>query len=184
MSAKWVLLPVLGAPLAHAPVLKWDLLPGLAAIPVDGGRTFRGRRLFGANKTLRGALFMTAGPAVASVALSRSDAYRRRLPEEVAAASPLKVGTLLGLGVFAGELPNSFLKRQLDIPPGEQRTDAAGIAITLIDQADFTFTSLALLRPVWKWRLRDAVEIVAVATAVHLVTNVIGYAIGARKSLV
>ncbi|HWT94695.1 MAG TPA: CDP-archaeol synthase [Solirubrobacteraceae bacterium] len=183
MSAKWVLLPVLGAPLAHAPVLKWDLLPGLAALPVDGGRTLRGRRLFGANKTVRGAIFMTAGPAVASVALRRSAWYRRRLPAEIEATSPLLVGALLGLGVFTGELPNSFAKRQLDIPPGSQRTDPAGIAITLVDQADFTFMSLALLRPVWKWSGRDAAEIVAVATGVHLVTNVIGYAIGARKSL-
>lgn len=183
MSAKWVLLPVLGAPLAHAPVLKWDLLPGLAALPVDGGRTFRGRRLFGANKTVRGALFMVAGPAVASVVLRRSSWYSRRLPSEIADASPLVVGSLLGLGVFAGELPNSFVKRQLDIAPGSQRTDPAGVAITLVDQADFTFMSLALLRPVWRWSARDAVEIVAVATGVHLVTNVIGYAIGARKSL-
>jgi CDP-archaeol synthase len=182
VSAKWVLLPVLGAPLAHAPVLKWDLLRGLK-VPVDGGRTFRGRRLFGDNKTLRGALFMTAGPTLAAVALHRWDWYRRRLPRDVAEADPLVVGALLGLGVFAGELPNSFLKRQLDIPPGGQRRDAAGVVVSLADQADFVVTSLALLRPVWRWRARDAAELLAVATAVHLPMNVVGYAIGARKSL-
>jgi hypothetical protein len=183
VSAKWVFLPVLGAPAAHAPVLKWDLLQGLKA-PVDGGRTLRGRRLFGDNKTWRGALFMTGGPAVAALALRRAGWYRRRLPAEVRDASPLLVGALLGLGVFGGELPNSFLKRQLDIPPGSQRKDAVGIAISVADQADFAVAALVLLRPVWKWSARDAAEVLAVVTAAHLVLNVAGYAVGARKSLV
>ena len=176
-------LPVLGAPVAHAPVLKWDLLPALKR-PVDGGRTLRGRRLFGDNKTWRGALFMTGGPAVAAVALHRSAAYRRRLPAEIRAAHPALVGALLGLGVFGGELPNSFLKRQLDIPPGGQRRDATGIAISLADQADFAVAALALLRPLWRWSARDAAEVLAVVVAVHVPLNVVGYAIGARSSLV
>ena len=181
MSAKWVFLPVLGAPLAHAPVLKWDLLPALK-VPVDGGRTFRGRRLFGANKTLRGALFMTLGPTVAAAALHRWGWYRERLPRDVAEADPVVVGALLGLSVFAGELPNSFLKRQLDIPPGGQRRDAAGVAISVADQADFVVTSLVLLRPLWRWRARDAGEAVLVVTAAHLPIGLVGYLIGARSS--
>jgi hypothetical protein len=182
VSAKWVFLPVLGAPALHAPVLKYDLFKGLKK-PIDGGRTLRGRRIFGDNKTWRGALFMTAGPALAAVALSRLPWYRRRLPPEIRAWPPALVGLLLGLGVFAGELPNSFLKRQLDIPPGEQRRDAAGIAISLADQADFAVTSLVLLRPIWRWSARDAAEVLAIVTAVHLPLNVVGYAIGARRSL-
>jgi CDP-diglyceride synthetase len=181
VSAKWVLLPVLGAPAVHAPVLKWDLLRGLK-VPIDGGRTLRGRRLFGDNKTLRGALFMTGGPALAAVALHRFGWYRRRLPREVAEADPLLVGLLLGLGVFAGELPNSFFKRQLGIPPGGQRRDAVGVAVSLADQADFVVMSLVLLRPLWRWRARDAAELLAVATAVHVPMNILGYAIGARET--
>ena len=182
MAAKWVFLPVLGAPVAHAPVLKWDLFKTLKT-PVDGGRTLRGRRLFGDNKTWRGALFMTAGPVVAAAALHRLPWYRRRLPAELRDRNPALVGLLLGLGVFGGELPNSFLKRQLDIPPGGQRRDPAGVAISLADLADFAVMSLILLRPVWRWRARDAAEVLAVVTAVHLPLNVVGYAIGARRSL-
>jgi hypothetical protein len=55
------LLPVLGAPVAHAPVLKWDLLAGLAR-PLDGGACLRGRRIFGDNKTWRGAAVMSTRP--------------------------------------------------------------------------------------------------------------------------
>lgn len=181
-QAMWVFLPVLGAPVAHAPVLKWDLLQALK-IPVDGGRTLRGRRLFGANKTVRGALFMTGGPLIASVLLRRSSWYRRRLPDDVRRADPALVGLLLGLGVFGGELPNSFAKRQLDIPPGGQRKDAVGIAISLADQADFAVSSLLLLRFVWRWSARDAAEVLGAVTAVHLPLNVVGYAVGARSSL-
>jgi CDP-archaeol synthase len=182
VSAKWVLLPVLGAPLVHAPVLKWDLLRALK-VPVDGGRTVRGRRVFGDNKTLRGAIFMTAGPTLAAVWLHRRPWYRRRLPAEIAEADPLLVGALLGLSVFGGELPNSFLKRQLDIPPGGRRRDAAGVTVSVVDQADFVLMALVLLRPLWRWRARDAAELLAVATAVHLPLNVAGYAVGARSSL-
>jgi hypothetical protein len=182
VSAKFVFLPVLGAPAAHAPVLKWDLLKPLK-VPVDRGATFRGRRLFGANKTWRGALFMTAGPTLAAAVLWKRPWYRRRLPAELRDANPILVGALLGAGVFAGELPNSFAKRQLDIPPGEQRRDLAGLAITLADQADFAVTSLLLLRPLWKWTARDAAEVLATVTLVHLPLNVAGYLVGARKSL-
>ena len=60
MSALWLFLPVLGAPLLHAPVLRWDLLPALGR-PLDGGAHVGGRRILGDNKTWRGALCMTAG---------------------------------------------------------------------------------------------------------------------------
>jgi hypothetical protein len=50
MSALWLFLAVLGAPLLHAPVLTWDLLRPLKR-PLDGGATFRGRRVLGDNKT-------------------------------------------------------------------------------------------------------------------------------------
>jgi hypothetical protein len=108
--AAWVLLPVLGAPLAHAPVLRWDLLPGLRR-PIS-------RRLFGQNKTWRGALVMTVSTVAASVALRRLPAYRARLPPDVDYADATLVGGLLGISVWAGELPNSLLKRRVGIPPG------------------------------------------------------------------
>lgn len=46
MTTLWLFLPALGAPLVHAPVLRFNLLPALRR-PIDGGRTLRGRRLLG-----------------------------------------------------------------------------------------------------------------------------------------
>ena len=52
----WLAIPVIASGLVHLVVLKLDLLPGLRALPIDGGATFRGKRVFGDNKTWRGAL--------------------------------------------------------------------------------------------------------------------------------
>lgn len=46
----WVFLPLLGAFIAHATVLRFNLLSTLAQ-PIDGGATIRGRRVLGDNKT-------------------------------------------------------------------------------------------------------------------------------------
>ena len=176
-----LLLPVLGAPLLHAPVLALDLLQGLKR-PLDGGRTWRGRRLLGDNKTWRGALLMVAGPTLAAVALSRWPAWWEALPAEVRDAGPVPVGLLIGLGVVLGELPNSLLKRQLGIAPGAQRRSPTGLALTALDQVDFVPAVWLLLVPVWVMPLGQLALVIVVVGALHLVVNVVGYALGARTA--
>ena len=61
---------MLGAPVAHAPILRFDFLQTLKK-PIDGGRTLRGRRLLGDNKPWRGALVMAVGVEAATLALHR-----------------------------------------------------------------------------------------------------------------
>jgi CDP-2,3-bis-(O-geranylgeranyl)-sn-glycerol synthase len=177
----WIFLPVLGAFLAHAPVLALDLFPGLKA-PLDGGRTFRGRRLFGDNKTWRGALAMSGGVLGAALLLSRSPAYWSRLPGEIQRAGPLVFGALLGLGVVFGELPNSFLKRQLGIAPGAQRLSPLGVALSIFDQGDFVPGIWLLLSPIWVMPARGALIAFAVVVLAHLAINLIGYALGVRRA--
>src|SRR5438477_12575051 len=88
MHARWVFLPVLGAHLAHAPVLRFDLFPALAR-PIDGGRTVRGRRLLGANKTWRGAAAMFSEVHGATLTLWQSTRHRSQLPAAPQAYPPL-----------------------------------------------------------------------------------------------
>jgi CDP-2,3-bis-(O-geranylgeranyl)-sn-glycerol synthase len=91
------------------------------AIPLDGGATFRGRRVFGANKTLRGLVVMVPATA-ATFALVAHVAGRGRPEAAGLRALPIwqyaLLGAWVGLGFMLGELPNSFVKRQLDIAPG------------------------------------------------------------------
>jgi CDP-diglyceride synthetase len=181
MSALWVFVPVLGAPIAHAPVLTFDLFKGLKR-PLDLGATFRGRRLFGDNKTWRGALFMTGGVVAAAALLSLWPWYWHHLPDGIQDAGPWLYGVLLGLGVVLGELPNSFLKRRLDIAAGSQRRDPLGVALSLFDQADFVLLTWVLLLPLWTMSVPQAAIVFAIVAAVHMVINLIGYAVGARSS--
>jgi CDP-archaeol synthase len=172
--APWVFLPVLGAPALHAPVLRFDLLRALKR-PIDGGRTFRGKRLLGDNKSWRGALVMSSGPLLAMLALSRADWYRAKLPP---GADPAVLGAILGFSVVAGELPNSFIKRRLGIAPGAQRH----LALTVFDQADFVLTAWLLLRPVYRMSAREAAEVFALVAAIHLPINLAGKRLGVRAS--
>ena len=172
-SAGWIFLPALGAPLAHAPVLRWNLMPSLKR-PIS-------RWLFGENKTWRGALMMTGGTVGATVALHRVPTYRQRLPEP-ARASPVVLGTLLGGACWLGELPNSFLKRRLGIAPGQQRASPAGVAISIFDQADWVPMAWLLLLPVWAMSVREAAQVFLLVAAIHVPINLIGYAIGARTA--
>jgi CDP-archaeol synthase len=169
-----VFLPVLGAPVAHGPVLRWDLAPALKR-PISA-------RLFGENKTWRGGLVMTAGTTIAALGLARVPAYRRRLPAPVAAANPAIVGGVLGLASWIGELPNSFVKRRIGIPPGERLHSPAGVLFSIVDQADWVPVAALLIRPIWKISFRETLGVFALAVAVHLPINLIGYAIGARES--
>src|SRR5436305_12871352 len=140
MSVGWVFLPALGAPLAHAPVLRWDIAQSLNR-PIS-------RRLFGENKTWRGALMTQGGTVAATQVLYRLPAYRRRLPTSVAAAHPARLGALLGLAVWTGELPHSTVKRRLGIPPGAHRRTAVSRTILIFDQADWVAFAWLLPAPI------------------------------------
>jgi hypothetical protein len=181
LSGLLVFVAVLGAPVLHGPVLMLDLLKPLKR-PLDGGATVGGRRVFGDNKTWRGALLMVAGPALAAVLLTRWPAFRDALPDAVGDAPPLLWGALVGLGVVVGELPNSFLKRRLDIAPGTQRRTAGGLALIVLDQADLVPGVWLCLAPVYVLPVATAAVAFVAVTAVHLLINVIGYAIGARTA--
>lgn len=181
MSALWVFVPVLGAPIMHAPVLTFDLLPRLKR-PLDLGATVGGTRLFGDNKTWRGAIVMLTGVVAAAALLSLWPWYWHKLPDGIRDAGPWVYGLLLGLGVVVGELPNSFLKRRLGIAPGTQRRGPGGLLLSLYDQADFVLVIWVLLLPLWTMSVAEAAIAFAVVTAVHLVINLVGYAVGARTA--
>jgi hypothetical protein len=170
-----------GGALAHAPVLRFDLLASLKR-PLDGGATVAGRRLFGDNKTVRGALVMAGGTTTAAMLLARQPWFRDQLPEELRDAPPAAYGLLLGSAVVLGELPNSLVKRRLDIAPGARRSSPLGAAIAVFDQADFVPMAALTLRPLWRMTPLQAAEAFAVVAGVHAAINVVGYAVGARTS--
>lgn len=183
MSNLLLFLPLLGALVLHAPVLRFDLLPRLKR-PLDGGRTVRGRRIFGDNKTWRGALVMGSGALLATLLLAQVAGYWTRLPVPVQAAGPLPLGLVLGLGTVLGELPNSFLKRQLGIGPGNRARGLLGIALSIYDQGDFVPLVWLMLSPIWLIPPSQIGLCFVIVVALHAIVNLIGFAIGARKTAV
>jgi len=181
VSALLLFVPVLGAPILHGPVLALDLF-GRLKRPLDAGKTWRGRRLFGDNKTWRGAIVMTLGPLLATLVLWQWPWWHDTLPGAARDAGPFVLGLLIGVGVVIGELPNSLLKRQLDVVPGSQRGGAAGLALTALDQGDLVLGIWICLLPVYGMALWVVALAFVLVSAIHLLTNVVGYAIGARAS--
>jgi hypothetical protein len=101
----------------------WLALPssGRFAIPLDAGRTFRGCRLFGANKTLRGFVIMVpaAGASFAAVAgVLGGSPYGLSGLWPISSAHYALLGMWAGFWFMLGELPNSFVKRQCGVAPG------------------------------------------------------------------
>jgi hypothetical protein len=156
---------VLGAVVLHAPVLRYDLLKRLKR-PISD-------RLFGSNKTWRGALVMFTGVFVAT------GVFWPLMPDELD-SWPL-AGALIGAGTVLGELPNSFLKRRLGIGPGERRVTPGGIALVVYDQADFVPAIAIALLPIWTMPLDTLLLGFVAVAAVHFGVNVVGYWIGARE---
>ena len=125
------------------------------AVPLDGGLTFRGRRLLGANKMLRGFLMMVpatgASFALVATLLSASPVGLSGLWRLSPRAYAL-MGLWTGFGFMAGELPNSFLKRQFDIAPGATAPGRlARCFFLIVDRLDSIagmLLALALLVPV------------------------------------
>ena len=146
----WLALPVILAGAVHIAVIRLHLLPGLARLPLDGGTTFRGRRLLGDHKTVRGAVVMACATTVfagAEGALAARSSWARGL--SLVSVHPLLWGLLLGLGYVAGELPNSFLKRQLDVAPGEAAPGSLAPVFWLADQLDSLCGVLTFMACVW-----------------------------------
>ena len=165
----WLALPIIVAGLVHLAVLKLDLLPALRRLPLDGGLSFRGRRLFGDNKTWRGAVVTIGTTTFAAWVLAQLSACCWPLPTLVPFAEehPLLWGLLLGTGYIVGELPNSFAKRQLGISPGAAGEGTAGRVFWVVDQVDSLAGMLVFVAPVW----RPSPGLLALIVAIMLVAH-------------
>jgi CDP-diglyceride synthetase len=172
LALSWLALPIIAAGLVHLAVMKLDLLPALRRQPIDGGLRLRGRRLFGDNKTWRGAVVTIVTTTVAAWALAQLADCCWALPTLVPFASehPLAWGALLGTGYIVGELPNSFAKRQLGIAPGASGRGPAGVAFWVVDQLDSLVGMLLFVAPFWRPGPALLAGIVAIMLVAHPVS--------------
>lgn len=152
------------AGIAHALWLRSKLSLRLNG-PVDLHLELRGRRIFGPNKMWRGFAMMPPAAAIAFWALG---SLRPGLPAwlasgmwDISGAQYAAVGLACGFAFMLAELPNSFVKRQLDVAPGmAARGRALAIVFFVLDRVDSVLgvlVALTVMLPVapgtWAWVL-------------------------------
>lgn len=198
-QALWLSVAVVATGVFHMVVVKVGWWRGLA-VPLDGGRSLGGVRIFGDNKTWRGVVVMTLGCAlfgalqgllgggwaqasgVACLDFARIGARAGSGAVAFAAGYALVCG-VCGLGYVLGELPNSFLKRRIGITPGKTSRGVIGTFFLLLDQSDSVIAALLLVWLIFPLDGRVAIAGVIVLSAVHLGLNGAMYLGKLKKNL-
>ena len=116
------------------------------------------------------------------VSTRSGQAHWSQLPLALQSAGPWCLGGILGLDQVVGELPNSFLKRRLGIPPGGQAPSRWSALLAIYDQGDFVPVVWLALAPIWVMPPAELAVAFVMVVLVHLLINVIGFAIGARST--
>jgi len=148
--------------------------------PLDGGRMFRGRRLLGDNKTARGIVVMVPATGLAFLLLALAGSGTPGL-WPLTPAQYLGLGILAGAGCMLGELPNSFVKRQLRIPPGSPAAGAvARPFFFVVDRLDSTLGVLAALMLSVPVPPATIAYVLLVGAALHGVLSVVTFRLGGK----
>jgi hypothetical protein len=180
--------PIIFSALVHGVVMKYELLPWLKK-PMDMGVTFRGKPLFGPNKTWRGFITCSTGTIVFTYFIRflyfNSEVFKNISIVDFNLVDPLHIGMALGIGMMLGELPNSFFKRQMGIRSGERGSGFTGILFRIFDQIDLLLGIWFLLLFVQGFSVAKNIDIlifsIAFALVIHFLIAQIGYYMGMRK---
>lgn len=167
-AAFWFFLPAGIANVAplfacRLPFIKdWDT-------PIDFGKSYKGKRVFGANKTWRGLLFGTFVAAIIGLI------QYRVITSSVESTSYIIAATAaMGFGALAGDAIESFFKRQTGVKPGEKWFP--------FDQIDYIVGGLLCVSLFVDLSLAQVLRISILYFGLHLVFSYIGYLIGFKKT--
>lgn len=171
----------------------WVKVPFLKFLsrPIDGGRSLKdGHRIFGDNKTWKGivgyvllnVLFAFIWGFVCSGQQMRELNFFY-LTHENTLSYNLLIGVLLGLGYSLFELPNSFLKRRLDIQPGKTIKGFWKVFFIFLDQADSIFGVALVVWIFYDIGILLYLGFVLLGAATHLILNMLLYFAHLRKNM-
>jgi len=136
--------------------------------PIDLGRRFLdGKPILGSNKTYRGFISgILIGTLVGWVQSMLAPTLGLR-------GGSVLLGFTLSLGALVGDLLGSFIKRRLDIKPGDP--------FPVSDQIDFVLVALLFSLAVEPPTLLAAVIVILLTPPIHLLTNFIAYLLRVKK---
>jgi CDP-2,3-bis-(O-geranylgeranyl)-sn-glycerol synthase len=145
--------------------------------PIDGGRNFRGQRLFGANKTWRG---LVAGIITATIAFWFQQlvvahvSWLHTLMSHVdyAHLPTLILGPVFAVGALGGDMVESFFKRRLKIPSGHSWFP--------LDQVDYIIGGAIVVAPFVVLSIWQYIWLIVVWLIIHLISAYIGWLLGLK----
>jgi CDP-2,3-bis-(O-geranylgeranyl)-sn-glycerol synthase len=144
--------------------------------PMDGGHSFRGKRILGDHKTWRG-LIAGVVVGVATYELQRvlhGAGIAPGLPLLDYAEHPLLPGLLMGLGTGVGDAVKSFFKRRVDIAPGA--------SWPVFDQLDFFAGAYAFVSLVHMPPIAPTLACLPIVLAGSIAVTAIGWAMGLKEA--
>jgi len=154
--------------------------------PIDNGKTFRGKRVFGTNKTYRGifavALGTGLGFAIQAFILHRCEIFRKLELLDYSSAIIVLLGFLIGAAAMLGELPNSFLKRQIDIAPGATTGGVLSLLFYIFDQIDYLLGVWIVLACFVSAGFQRIVFSAIFLFFSHQIISLLGFWLGMRKT--
>lgn len=158
--------------------------------PLDNGATLRdGRRVFGDNKTWKGlvgmlvlgaATFILWSLLLQRTSLSQWDLFHQK--HAATLAFDALVGAALGAAYALFELPNSFLKRRLDIAPGKEARGPRKWLFVVLDQIDSVVGVAVVLAIVAAITPLFFLAIIVVGGITHILLNMGLFAVGLRRN--
>jgi len=135
--------------------------------PIDGGKTFRGKRVFGAHKTWRG-LFSGIMMATLVVYLQKWIGV-----VDYSDINPLILGPLMGTGALIGDAVESFFKRQRGVKPGHSWIP--------FDQTDWIIGAVIFAEIYVDIGLTNALIVIVISGLLHPLANLLSFALKFQK---
>ena len=95
----------------------------------------------------------------------------------------IAVGIGMGIAYMLFELPNSFIKRRLEISDGKTEKGVKGKIFFVIDQLDSMFGVILVLAAVSKIGLLQYINYVLLGGLTHICVNLVLYKLKIRRNL-
>jgi CDP-2,3-bis-(O-geranylgeranyl)-sn-glycerol synthase len=176
LSCLYFFLPAYFANMA-APMVARTGYFKLLAVPIDGGKKFKGEPILGDHKTWRGALFaMLAGIIVFYIQrqLFTTAFFNGISLIEYGDARIGPVGFFMPLASVLGDLFAAFAKRRLKLKPGAK--------FMPWDQTNYVLGNFALLGPILRLDLMVWAVLLFYTFFIHIIVNRIGFELGLHKA--
>ena len=184
IEAIWFIFPAYMANSAPVDVSQIGFLKKYGK-PIDGGKTWHGKRIFGDGKTRRGLYAgIIAGTLAGAIQVLLQPSLANDLPN--LPQMSLTLAFMLSLGALTGDMLESFFKRQINLK--------SGAPLPLFDQLDFIIGAMFFA---WIWTIISTGQIsgtfekmigyprflliILITPLMHLIANLIAWAWKLKK---